>query len=222
MLNLPAAVLWDMDGTLVDTEPYWIAAEHELVESHGGTWSYEQALELVGKPLIASARVLQGAGVALGEEEIVEWLMDRVVAATRELTPWQPGALELLTSVVEAGVPCALVTMSYERFARVVVEQTGGALSVVVTGDQVTHGKPHPEAYLTAAALLGVSIEDCVAVEDSPTGIASAMASGAKVLGVQSHVPLPEIEGLSRTASLKLVDLGTIARLHAGEVLELS
>jgi len=221
-MNLPAAVLWDMDGTLVDTEPYWIAAQNELVASHGGTWSHEQALQLVGNSLVDSARILQAAGVALPEEEVVEWLLDRVVAATREVTPWQPGARELLTSVAEAGVPCALVTMSYERFAEVVVTQAGGALSVVVTGDQVTHGKPHPEAYLTAADRLGVAIEDCVAVEDSVPGIGSAMASGARVLAVQSHVPLPVLPGLSRATSLELVDLATIARLHAGEVLEIS
>ena len=221
-MKLPAAVLWDMDGTLVDTEPYWIAAEHELVAAHGGTWTHEQAMQLVGNPLLTSARILQEAGVDLPAEEIVEWLLDRVVAATRELTPWQPGARELLTAVAEAGVPCALVTMSYARFAEVVVEQTGGALSVVVTGDQVTHGKPHPEAYLTAAELLGVRAQDCVAVEDSPTGIASAMASGARVLGVESHVPVPETPGLSRATSLKLVGLDTLARLHAGEVLDLS
>jgi len=221
-MNLPAAVLWDMDGTLVDTEPYWIAAQNELVASHGGTWSHEQALQLVGNSLVDSARILQAAGVALPEEEVVEWLLDRVVAATREVTPWQPGARELLTSVAEAGVPCALVTMSYERFAEVVVTQAGGALSVVVTGDQVTHGKPHPEAYLTAADRLGVAIEDCVAVEDSVPGIGSAMASGARVLAVQSHVPLPVLPGLSRAPSLELVDLATIARLHAGEVLEIS
>jgi len=221
-MNLPAAVLWDMDGTLVDTEPYWIAAQNELVASHGGTWSHEQALQLVGNSLVDSARILQAAGVALPEEEVVEWLLDRVVAATREVTPWQPGARELLTSVAEAGVPCALVTMSYERFAEVVVTQAGGALSVVVTGDQVTHGKPHPEAYLTAADRLGVAIEDCVAVEDSVPGIGSAMASGARVLAVQSHVPLPVLPGLSRATSLELVDLATIARLPAGEVLEIS
>ena len=222
MPNLPAAVLWDMDGTLVDTEPYWIDAEHELVAAHGGTWSHEQAMQLVGQSLLHSASILQGAGVAMEDTEIVEWLLDRVVAATREVTPWQPGALELLTEVAEAGIPCALVTMSYDRFAQVVVEQTGGALSVVVTGDQVTHGKPHPEAYLTAAERLGVEIEDCVAVEDSPTGIASAMASGAKVLGVEAHVPIPVLDGLSRTTSLKLVDLDAIARIRAGEVLDLS
>ena len=222
MLKLPAAVLWDMDGTLIDSEPYWIAAECELVAGHGGTWSHEQGLALVGNDLADSARILQDAGVALPAEEIVEWLLDRVVAATRELTPWQPGALELLTAVAGAGVPCALVTMSYERFAEIVVAQAGGALDVVVTGDRVTHGKPHPEAYLTAADLLGVAIEDCVAIEDSVPGIASAVASGARVLGVRSHVPLPDLPGLSRTTSLGLVDLATIARLHAGEVLDLS
>ncbi|ACZ30511.1 HAD-superfamily hydrolase, subfamily IA, variant 3 [Xylanimonas cellulosilytica DSM 15894] len=220
--TLPAAVLWDMDGTLVDTEPYWIAAEHELVDAHGGTWSHEQALQLVGNSLPASARILQAAGVRLGEAEIVEFLLDRVVASVRTHVPWRPGARELLRTVADAGVPCALVTMSYRRFAAEVVAQTDGALRVVVTGDDVAHGKPHPEAYLTAAERLGVPIDECVAIEDSPTGIASALASGARTLGVEAVVPVPPQPGLSRARSLEQVSLRTLAQLHAGHVIDLT
>ncbi|WP_341272831.1 HAD family phosphatase [Xylanimonas ulmi] len=221
MSALPAAVLWDMDGTLVDTEPYWIAAEHALVDAHGGQWSHEQALQLVGNSLLASARILQDAGVRLEAEAIVDWLLDRVVDDVRRHTPWQPGARELLAALAEAGVPCALVTMSYRRLANVVAEQTAGALRVVVAGDDVRLGKPHPESYLTAAELLGVPIERCVAIEDSPTGIASASASGARVLGVEAMVPVPRAPGLSRATSLRAVGLREVARIHAGAVLDL-
>jgi HAD superfamily hydrolase (TIGR01509 family) len=211
-----------MDGTLVDTEPYWIAAEHALVEAHGGTWSHEQALQLVGSSLPASARVLQAAGVALEVEEIVAWLNDQVVAGIQRHVPWRPGARELLASLAGAGVPCALVTMSYQKLASVVADLTDGALLTVVAGDDVEHGKPHPEAYLTAAARLGVPIESCVAIEDSPTGIAAALASGARTLGVEAVLPVAPAPGLSRAKSLLDVGLDTIARIHAGEVLELS
>jgi HAD superfamily hydrolase (TIGR01509 family) len=212
-----------MDGTLVDTEPYWIAAEHELVEAHGGTWSHEQALQLVGNPLLVSAQVLHDAGVALEPAQIVDRLLERVIAQVRVRVPWQPGALELLGALAEAGVPCALVTMSYASLAEEVVAQgPADAFRTLVTGDQVTEGKPHPEPYLTAAARLGVDPAACVAVEDSPTGIASAMAAGARTLGVEAVVPVPRLAGLSRAASLTKVDVATMARIAAGEVLDLT
>ncbi|GAA1969232.1 HAD family hydrolase [Isoptericola halotolerans] len=218
---LPAAVLWDMDGTLVDTEPYWIAAEHELVAAHGGTWTHAQALQLVGNPLEVSAAVLRDAGVDLPVAEIVTWLLTRVTAQVNDGVPWRPGARELLAALDEAGVPCALVTMSYTVLAEAVTAHVPGAFATLVTGDQVTRGKPDPEPYLVAARRLGVRPEDCVAIEDSPAGIGSAMASGARTLGVEAVLPVEPREGLSRAASLADVDLVVLRRLAAGEVLEL-
>jgi beta-phosphoglucomutase-like phosphatase (HAD superfamily) len=101
-LSLPAGVLWDMDGTLIDSEPYWIPAETELVESFGGTWTHEMALQMVGNSLLTSAGILQAAGVDMELGEIVDWLLDRVVAATVQRVPWQPGALELLKALAAA------------------------------------------------------------------------------------------------------------------------
>jgi HAD superfamily hydrolase (TIGR01509 family) len=218
------AVLWDMDGTLVDTEPYWIRAEHELVDAHGGHWSHEKALKLVGNDLMTSGRIIRAEGpVELPPEEIVDRLLERVVELVRERVPWQPGALELLTALGEAGVPCALVTMSYAVFAEEVVSRgPAGAFRTLVTGDQVVRGKPDPEPYLTAAERLGVDARACVAIEDSPTGIASALASGARTLGVEAVVPVPQLAGLSRASSLTQVDLSTIARIAGGEVLDLT
>jgi HAD superfamily hydrolase (TIGR01509 family) len=188
----PAAVLWDMDGTLVDTEPYWIAVETELVEAHGGTWSHAQALDLVGNELIVSATMLRdGSGIDLEPEVIVERLLDGVVARVERSVPWRPGARELLEELRQAGVPCALVTMSYQRFvAPVLAALPEGSFAVVVTGDQVEFGKPHPEPYLQAAQQLGVRAEDCVAIEDSNTGARSAEAAGCLVLVVENHVPV--------------------------------
>ena len=220
-LELPAGVLWDMDGTLIDSEPYWIAAETELVESFGGVWTHEMALQMVGNSLLTSARILREAGVDMEPPNIVEWLLDRVVAATAQRVPWQPGALELLRNLAQAGVPCALVTASYRRFADVVVAAADGLLAVSVAGDEVVNGKPDPEAFLLAAELLGVDPKRCVAVEDSPPGIAAAMASGARVLGAEATVPLPEFPGLSRTTSLAAVGLADLSRIAAGEVLDL-
>lgn len=189
----PAAVLWDMDGTLVDTEPYWLAAETELVEAWGGTWTLEDGLGLVGSSLSGSAAVLQSRGVDLTADEIVQLLTDRVLAQIEIAVPWRPGARELLSELFEAGVPSALVTMSIRRMADRVVAAIGfEAFTVTVAGDEVDHGKPHPEPYLRAASLLGVAIEDCVAIEDSEFGTASAVASGAATIAVPLHITLPE------------------------------
>ncbi len=219
-LPLPAAVLWDMDGTLVNTEPLWMAAETELVESWGGTWTHEDGLTLVGNPMKVSGEILQGRGVGLSVDEIVDFLNKRVAAAVAQDTPWQPGGRELLAALAEAGVPQALVTSSYrelaEPFARV-----AGVFATVVAGDEVDRPKPDPQPYLLAAERLGVDVADCVVVEDSPAGITSGVASGARVLAVEVFRELPDIAGLNRTGSLADVALADFARIRSGAVLDL-
>jgi HAD superfamily hydrolase (TIGR01509 family) len=187
------AVLWDMDGTLVDTEPYWIEAESELVATHGGTWTQEDSLTLVGSDLVAAAIYIRDhGGVRMDPPAIVEALLDGVLARLDDQVPWRPGAVELLGSLQDVGVPCALVTMSYQRFAGPLLRRLPeGAFSAVVTGDLVSNGKPHPEPYLTAASRLGVRPEHCLAIEDSHTGATSAEAAGCTVVVVENHVPVP-------------------------------
>ncbi len=199
-----------MDGTLVDTEPYWVAVETGLVESHGGTWTTEHAMNLVGNDLMDSARYIrEHGGVDLTPEEIVEELLDGVVGHISRQVPWRPGARELLGGLRSSGVRCALVTMSYERFvAPVLAALPKGSFDVVVTGDAVSRGKPHPEPYLHAARLLGVDPAQCLAIEDSNTGARSAEAAGCLVVVVENHVPvapgerrvfLPTLDGVSPT-----------------------
>lgn len=189
----PLAVLWDMDGTIVDTEPMWMRAETELVESFGGAWSHEQGLQLVGNGLYDSAAILIAAGVRLEPLEVIHWLTEHVQAQLEDGPPWRPGARELLAELRETAVPMGLVTMSFRGMAVQVAEAIGfPAFDVIVAGDDVTHHKPHPEPYLRAAAQLGVPIERCVAIEDSITGVASAVASGAATVAVPFIVPIPE------------------------------
>lgn len=204
----PAAVLWDMDGTLVDTEPYWIAAEYALVEQHGGTWSDAHAHALVGSDLLAAgAYIREQGGVDLEPAQIVDALIELVIARVREHTPWQPGAAELLADLAAAGIPCALVTMSYAVLADAVVRQLPpGSFAVQITGDQVEYGKPHPEPYLRAAAALGVDPADCVAIEDSPTGVASAEAAGCHTLAVPHVAKVQAAPGRTIIDSLAGID----------------
>jgi HAD superfamily hydrolase (TIGR01509 family) len=202
---LPAGVLWDMDGTLVDTEPYWIEEEFALVAEHGGSWSEADAHSLVGNDLIVSANYIRDVGgVALAPEEIVDRLLERVIARIRVHIPWRPGARELLAELNAHDVPCAMVTMSYQNLAQAVVEMLpAGSFRTVVAGDDVEHGKPHPEPYLVAAARLGLEPERCVAIEDSLTGVASAEAAKVPVLAVEHLVPIPPGPGRTVVTSLQ-------------------
>jgi len=210
-----AAVLFDMDGTLVDTEPYWYASEYALIEKYGGSWNDRHAAALVGNALIDSATYIRDVGgVPLEPAEIVERLLDDVVAATQKTVPWRPGARVLLERLRTAGIPCALVTMSYARLAQAVVSQLpAGTFAAVITGDVVDRGKPHPEPYLAAAAALGAAPADCVAIEDSPPGVASAEAAGCRVLAVPHMVPIPPAPNRTLVPSLTLVDVDSIVGL---------
>lgn len=203
----PAAVLCDMDGTLVDTEPYWIETEFALAKKYDGSWSKEHALNLVGNDLLESGRYIrEHMGIELEPAQIVEELLDGVVARVEESVPWCPGAVEFLARLGESGVPCALVTMSYRRFvAPILAALPAGTFAEVVTGDTVSQGKPHPEPYLKAASLLGVDPADCLAIEDSNTGARSAETAGCTVLVVPNHVPV--LEGERRIFRESLVDL---------------
>ena len=203
--KLPAAVLWDMDGTLIDSEPYWMAEEHALVESFGGIWTDAHAHALVGNPLEVSAQyIIDHSPVESTVGEVVDTLMYGVMDRVRDSVPWRPGALELLTGLHDAGVPNALVTMSWRPLTDLVVSLVpAGVFDVVVTGDAVGHGKPHPEPYLTAARLLGVDAASCVAIEDSPAGVASAVAAGVPTIAVPHVVPVPRMAGAVQLPSLR-------------------
>lgn len=193
---LPAAVLWDFDGTLVDSEPIWMRTEHELVAEWGGQWSDELAYQMVGNDLRESARHLIAASARedLTVDGVVAALVSRVAAELRNgpMLELRPGAGELLAALAEAGVPCALVSASYREVLEAILTRLPANPFVeVVAGDDVTHGKPDPEPYLTACARLGVRPEDCVVLEDSNTGADSGNAAGAAVLVIRNHVAVP-------------------------------
>ncbi len=211
-VTLPAALLIDMDGTIVDSEPYWISTEHELVESFGGTWSADDAHSIVGFDLLdAAAELRDRGGVDLDPETIVDRLLDGVITKCRSHLPWRPGARELLIEARDAGVPCVLVTMSWRRFADAVLAAAPEGVFVgSITGDEVATGKPAPDPYLAAAALVGVDPARCVAIEDSPTGVASAMAAGCRTIAVPHVVavdPRPGLTVLDTLAGVRLADL---------------
>jgi HAD superfamily hydrolase (TIGR01509 family) len=188
-----AAVLWDLDGTIVDTEPLWMAAEHELAAAHGGVWTDEDALSLVGNSLIGSGQYIKDKlGLSMSAEDVVDHLVERLSSALREHVEWRPGARELIEALDAAGVPQALVTMSYAAIADPIAAVL--PFRAVVTGDAVSRPKPFPDPYLLAAEKLGVDPSMCLAIEDSITGAASANAAGCDVLVIPHFVQVPDAD----------------------------
>lgn len=214
----PAAVLFDMDGTLVDSEKLWDVALQELAQEYGGELSEDARRSIVGTAMAESMRILHDdLGQPERDPEISgAWINARILELFRTGLPWRPGAFELLRAVRAAGIPTALVTSSPRALVEIALDTLGrDNFDTVVAGDEVVAAKPHPEPYLTAARLLGVPIERCVAIEDSATGVASALASGAAVLAVPAEVALASTVGVRQTESLTGVDLEFLAALLA-------
>jgi HAD superfamily hydrolase (TIGR01509 family) len=215
------AVLWDHDGTLVDTEPYWIEAQLELAARYNVQWTEADSLACVGSPMPLSARRMQDAGVPMGNEEIIVWQCERVIQLMDEKgIPWLPGVSEMFAEIAEAGLRCAIVSNAW----RMVVEKTAsglpdGVVEFMLAGDEMVHAKPDPWPYRTAAEALGVPVENAVAIEDSLAGTLSAEAAGMPVLVIPSVIDVPEAPGRSRAQSLADVSLDTLRRIVAGEVL---
>jgi HAD superfamily hydrolase (TIGR01509 family) len=189
------AVLWDMDGTLVDSEPVWARAQMDLLSSLGASWTLEDCVNLVGSDLRDAvkawmARIPEGA---IEPEELAERMYGEVVRSLKEEVVFRPGAVELLQALRAEGIPCALVSASYRVMIDAVLSHLPPDLyDVIVAGDEVRHGKPHPEPYLTAARELGVDPVDCIVLEDSPGGTASGTAAGAFVIAIPQWVTIPD------------------------------
>jgi HAD superfamily hydrolase (TIGR01509 family) len=184
--RLPKAVLWDMDGTLIDSEPHWMRSERELAAKHDTVWSEEDGKALVGLSLTASSKIYKDKlGLEITSEEIIEEWTTSVTDGLKQEIIWRPGAKELLKDLRRRGIKTALVTMSLRSMALQVVD---------AIDFDVIHGKPHAEPYLRAAELLGVNPGDCVAFEDSISGILSAEAAGTKAVGIPNVMMIPARE----------------------------
>ena len=200
-----AGVLFDLDGTLCDTETDWIAAEDDIAHEYGAQWTEADALHIVGFDLYDSAEyVRQRMGLPLTLDDTVSLMLDRVIARVRARgVDWRPGAVELVAACNDDGVPIALVTSSHKPFVAAILEAMPlGSFDAVVTGDAVPNGKPAPDPYLLGAQALGVDPAQCVAIEDSPTGSQSAYAAGCAVIVVPNHVVVPLQAGMREIRSL--------------------
>jgi HAD superfamily hydrolase (TIGR01509 family) len=208
-----------LDGTVVDSEPAWFAAETMLVERYGGTWSVDQAVALVGSDLKHTAAVLRDAGVPLDPTDLIATLIEFVAERVVATRPWRPGILRALAECREAGLACALVSMSWRRFTTAVAGLVPGTFAVIVSGDEVQRGKPEPDAYLIGAAKLGLEAADCVAIEDSPTGVAAALAAGIATVAVPNPTvtnpgAIAPAPGLALLGSTDQLTVPLLRRLH--------
>jgi HAD superfamily hydrolase (TIGR01509 family) len=205
------AVLFDMDGLLIDSEPLWLEAETEVMTRLGAGWTEEDQTALLGGSLVRTVRYLLAKATRPVPPELVgEWLMSDITERVRRNgVPVRPGARELLAAVAAAGLPRALVTSSERSFMDAVLASTGMRFDALVCAQDVTATKPDPEPYLLAAKRVGVHPGDCFALEDSPNGVASAEAAGCRVFAVPSLIHIPP--GPGRTVVPSLLDLGADA-----------
>jgi HAD superfamily hydrolase (TIGR01509 family) len=211
-MSLPAAVLFDMDGLLVDTEPVWTIAEVELAHRLGGEFTPELKAAIVGTRLeVAVPTILAWYGGPSDPETVnatSAWVLERMVELFAQRPLVLPGVADLLTALAEAGVPTALVSSSYRVLVDAVLSHGLGPFDLTLAGDEVVHAKPHPEPYLTAAARLGVDPRRCVVLEDSPAGVASAEAAGCAVVAVPSVAGVAFEPGVQRLVLTSLAELG--------------
>ena len=219
MSPLPSAVLFDMDGTLIDSEGLWLQAEISVMAQLGADWGPQDQAQCLGGPLErVSDYMVERSGTRLPASQIGDLLLGEMEHRLRSApVVWQPGAQALLAECHELGLPTALVSASWSRLIEAVRDRIDAdfgrpAFDVVVAGDDVTWSKPHPEPYLTAAGLLGVEPSECLVLEDSPTGVESGASAGCRVVAIP-HIAVVQVPGVAQVSTLAGRSVGDLWQL---------
>jgi HAD superfamily hydrolase (TIGR01509 family) len=228
------AVLFDMDGTLVETEECWGEAMFTLARRLGGRMSDSAREQTVGTSLRVSMGVLYAdLGITRSEKQFradALFVEDETGRLLAEGVSWRPGARSLVAAVRDAGLATALVTTTPRNLATLILAHIGetapgvAAFDVTICGDEVPARKPDPAPYRQAMQALGVTADECVVIEDSQAGIAAGLAAGAAVLGVptmQRVQPAPGLvlrDGLVGVGPVELADVLAARTLVATEV----
>ena len=216
-MNRLGGVLCDLDGTLLDSEKIWDVALADTAAWLGGDLSPAARMRMVGSSMARSVAILHAdLDVDADPESSAAYLTDRTAELFRTDLVWRPGARELLVALQAAGVPTALVTSTRRHLTEIALDTVGREFfAATVCGDEVRRPKPHPDPYLRAAELIGVDPALCVAIEDSPIGIAAAEAAGCVVVAVPNDVgiePAPTRHVLPSLAGISVADLDALVR----------
>ena len=207
-----SAILFDMDGTLIDSEPLWLKAEIEVMAEVGCHWDEQDQINCLGGPAERTERYMQERSQNIKPHGYFINRLHEVMRAriTSELD-LIPNALSLLKECKDAGIKTALVTASSRDLMTIVLKRfPPGTFDVVVSGDDVEKSKPDPAPYLLAAKQLSVDILKCLVLEDSLTGVQSGLSSGAKVIGIPHLVQMSEHPNLRVISSLDEITLSDI------------
>lgn len=215
------AVLWDMDGTLIDSEPLWIEQERQLMESIGAKWTSEDAIYCVGGPMarvdaymrskLPTAVLDKFAPLALTNQ-----LLQRMEDRLSHDIPFTPGAFELVNEMKSANLPLALVSASSRPLMNAALKSIGSQLfDITISDNDVERSKPDPEGYVKAAASLDVDISRSLIIEDSITGMTAAIASGAFVLGLPHVAELPHGPKVIHHPTLENLTMRDLANLFS-------
>ena len=214
-----SAVLFDMDGLLVNTEPMWLEAEHETLAALGGTWSEADQRAIMGASMAhATAYMRTISGTDRSDEQVADLLIGTMLERLQGAEiPIQPGAADLVTAVAGSGLPFALVSASVRPIVDLVLAHLARcgwpAFPISVAGDEVARSKPDPMPYLHAAQLLGIDITRAVVLEDSLNGVRAAWSAGATVVAVPHAVPIEAGERIVVRESLQGLDVAGLAAL---------
>jgi HAD superfamily hydrolase (TIGR01509 family) len=200
---VPQAVIFDLDGVLLDSEQLWNQSKQEVVREFGGHWREDAPRAMIGMSSPEwSAYMHDELGVPMDAEQINRAVVDRMEEHYRERLPLLPGAVDVVRRLHRSW-PLALASSANREIIDLVLQVAGldGEFSATVSSEEVAHGKPAPDVYLEAARRLGASADRCVAVEDSSNGLRSAAAAGMAVIAYPNEHYPPDEDALALAAA---------------------
>jgi HAD superfamily hydrolase (TIGR01509 family) len=209
------AVLFDLDGLLIDSEPVWYDVESAAVQRLGGVWGPEHQAALVGGTMPQSAAyIIELTGADADPVQLGRELFAEMALRLADHLPLHEGSIELLDALAARGIPIGLVTSSYRDLVDPALRVLGAQrFAVIVTGEDVTRGKPDPQPYALACGRLGVDPARTVVLEDAAHGVASAEAAGCWVVAVPSVSPIEPAPRRAVVESLADVEVEWLLRL---------
>ncbi|MDT3438011.1 MULTISPECIES: HAD family phosphatase [unclassified Pseudofrankia] len=207
----PRAVVFDMDGVLIDSEQVWDAVRRELVAERGGRWAPDSTRVMMGMSTPEWAAYLVSLGIGMTADDAVDEVLRRLGERYGDAPPLIDGAVGAVRALAAAGLPLAVASSSPRPVIELVLRSAGldGEFRTFVSSEEAGRGKPAPDVYLEAARRLGVPAAHCVAVEDSTNGVRAAVAAGMRVI----VVPNPHFPPSSEAVALAAARLGHIGDL---------